>query len=283
MIRGIMLPNKATVPALPGARGVRDRRMKTGATVAAGIRRRIAIGDLAVGEHLPPEEELTETFGIARPTLREAFRILESQGLISIRRGRGGGATVTMPDLEQLAEPFAVLLQLRHTTVHDLAQARSLMEPQLAARLALSHTDDDVALLRAAVGRASSAVDAHDGTAFGSAAAEFHQALIERGGNTTLSVIAELLRRLVVGRYVDAALQVDQALMRRAVSSYTKLVDLIERGDARGALEHWSVQMSWVIDAADDRPLDFYVSVDDGGPVSPGAVRSAAATGTSPR
>jgi DNA-binding FadR family transcriptional regulator len=169
-----------------------------------------------------------------------------------------------MPDLEQLAEPFAVWLQLRHTTAHDLDRARSLMEPQLAARLARVHNNDDLDRLRNAVERASNAADDHDRTRFGSAAAEFHQALIEQSGNQTLSVIAALLKRLVVSRYVDAALQVDRPLMRRAVRSYSKLIDLIERGDASGALDHWTAQMSPVIDAADDQPLDFYVGIDDG-------------------
>ncbi|MEI8241045.1 MAG: GntR family transcriptional regulator, partial [Actinomycetota bacterium] len=69
---------------------------KTGEAVAAFLRRRIVRGELPVGTKLPTEEELTERFGIARTTLREALRVLESQGLIHIKRGRGGGGTVTL-------------------------------------------------------------------------------------------------------------------------------------------------------------------------------------------
>ena len=63
---------------------------KTHEVVAQRLRREIVTGRLAVGQRLPPEEELTATFGIARTTLREALRVLESQGLIEATRRRIG-------------------------------------------------------------------------------------------------------------------------------------------------------------------------------------------------
>lgn len=241
----------------------RTESRKTGEVVAAGIRRRIASGDLKVGDRLPTEEELTESFGLARTTLREALRILEFQGLIQIRRGRGGGAIVTMPDLERFAEPLAIILQLRSTTVGDLDEARILIEPQLAARLAAKHTDEDVSFLRGAVAAATKAADTRDQKGFGAAAAAIHTVIIERAGNNTLSVLSGLLYRLALDRYTTAALTADQALLHRAVRSYSKLVDLIAEGEAQRAKDHWESHMSWVTSAADDRLLDVYASGDD--------------------
>src|SRR5437764_12461634 len=123
---------------------------KTGEMIAERLRRRIARGELAIGERLPPEDELTATFGIARTTLREALRILESQGLLEIRRGRTGGPVVTMPRIDSLAEGLAVTLQLQGTTAGDLDVARQLIEPRLAGRLADAHTPDDLAARGAA-------------------------------------------------------------------------------------------------------------------------------------
>jgi DNA-binding FadR family transcriptional regulator len=226
--------------------------------IAATVRRRVATGELKIGDRLPTEDELTESFGIARTTLREALRILESQGLIHIRRGRGGGATVTMPDLERLAEPLAVILQLRNTTTSDLDAARFLIEPRLAAWLADRHSDDDLTALRDAVSDAAAAAEAADQDAFGRAAARFHATIIERSGNETLSVISHLLHKLTIDRYTAGARQSDQALMRRAVRSYRKLVDLIERGDAEQASAHWEKQMRWVTAGSNDEPLAVY-------------------------
>ena len=60
---------------------------KTAELVASQLRRQIVRGDLKEGDALPPESTLMERFGVSRPTLREAFRVLESEALISVRRG----------------------------------------------------------------------------------------------------------------------------------------------------------------------------------------------------
>src|SRR5258707_15535737 len=133
------------------------RMPKTGAVVAERLRHQIARGELTIGQRLPPEDELTAVFGIARTTLREALRILESQGLLEIRRGRTGGPVVTMPKIDSLAEGLAVTLQLQGTTAGDLDVARQLIEPRLAGRLAQHHDADDLAALQAAADSAAQA------------------------------------------------------------------------------------------------------------------------------
>lgn len=226
-------------------RDAQSRAPKTGEVIAERLRRQIARGELAIGERLPPEDELTATFGIARTTLREALRILESQGLLEIRRGRTGGPVVTMPSIDSLAQGLAVTLQLRGTTAGDLDAARQLLEPRLAARLAESHTDDDLAELRAAVERAAVAAQHADHAAFGDAAVGMHETIIDRAGNTTLATISGLLHALVARYYLQSAARTDADKMQRAVRSYRKLVRLIEQGDPAGAEEHWRRQMTF--------------------------------------
>src|SRR5580704_2051753 len=74
--------------------GQRIRVPKTAELVAAELRRKIVRGELAEGDALPSEAALMADFAVSRPTLREAFRVLESESLISIRRGARGGARV---------------------------------------------------------------------------------------------------------------------------------------------------------------------------------------------
>ncbi|MDO8389726.1 MAG: GntR family transcriptional regulator [Actinomycetota bacterium] len=231
---------------------------KTGEAVAALLRQRIVRGELPVGTKLPTEEELTERFGIARTTLREALRILESQGLIRIKRGRGGGGTVTMPDLARLSEAFAGALQMRGTSFADLDSARRLIEPELAAWLAMSHDDDDLALLAAAADAAQDAADDNDLSAFAVAASRFHTLLLERGRNTTLSLFSQLLNQLVEHRYQTGAQRANQPLLRRAARSYAKLLTLIAAGDADAARTHWQQQMTYMIESAPDQLIDYY-------------------------
>src|SRR5439155_24453122 len=96
------------------------RPVKNGEVVADELRRMVLNGTLAVGDRLIPEDELMTHFGVARPTLREGLRILESEGVLEVRRGRNGGPRVTMPALERLAPTVAMHLQMAHTTTSDL-------------------------------------------------------------------------------------------------------------------------------------------------------------------
>lgn len=235
------------------------RVQKTHQVVAERLRRQIVRGQLEVGARLPPEEELTATYGIARTTLREALRVLESQGLVTIRRGRGGGPVVTAPDAAPLAQALAVKLQLQGATVGDLDEARQLLESQIAIRLAKDHTDDDLAALRKVVADASDAAEANDPVAFGDAAAAFHRTLAERAWNTTMSMLSLLLAQLVDTYYRAGAERADQRDMRRACRSYGTFIDLIAAGDADGAQEHWRKLMSYTISGIGrDQPLDMY-------------------------
>lgn len=231
-----------------GAANQRIRAQKTGEVVAERLRHQIARGELTIGQRLPPEDELTVQYGIARTTLREALRILESQGLLEIRRGRTGGPVVTMPKIDSLAEGLAVTLQLQGTTAGDLDVARQLIEPRLAGRLAHSHTADDVAALRVAADGADRAAESSDREAFGAAAVGMHETLIERAGNTTLATFSHLLHSLVARYYVSSAARSDDEKMHRAVRSYRKLIRLIEAGDATATEEHWRRQMAFTIE-----------------------------------
>ena len=219
--------------------------------VADQIRQQIVKGELAEGERLPPEDELTAHYGVARTTLREALRVLESQGLVAIRRGRGGGPVVTHPSLEPIAMALALTLQLRNTSVGDLDAARQMIEPQIAGQLARSHTAADLVALEEAIALASKAAERNDGIAFGLAAARVHETLVERSGNSTLATISKLLQSMVRAYYARDMDTIEQALMRRAVRGYRKLLGFIRDGDEAAAVEHWRATMRYTISRRD--------------------------------
>ncbi len=219
--------------------------------VADQIRQQIVEGDLTEGQRLPPEDDLTTQFGVARTTLREALRVLESQGLLEIRRGRGGGPVVTHPDLEPISMALAVVLQLQGTTVGDLDTARQMIEPQVAGQLAASHDTADLSALVAAIDVAAEAADRGDGLAFGLAAVEVHEALVESSGNDTLATLTKLLQSMLRGYYTHRMDAIDPALMQRAVRGYRKLLRLIDAGDVNGATAHWRATMQYTIGGRD--------------------------------
>ena len=97
---------------LPGKRIVAAQHQLPG----ADLRRQIIRGELAQGDALPTESDLMVRFGVSRPTLREAFRVLESENLIAIRRGARGGARVQPPDREVAARYAAEIEALYAAT-----------------------------------------------------------------------------------------------------------------------------------------------------------------------
>jgi GntR family transcriptional repressor for pyruvate dehydrogenase complex len=214
---------------------------KIGEKVAADLRRRIARGELEAGERLATEEELIEEYGAARNTLREAFRILESEGLLEVRRGRSGGVFIAHPGIEQLARSFAVRLMLDETTLDDLYEARQHIELVLVAQLARTRSRQGLDALEQAIGSAAEAAEANDPHEFGIAAAHVHETIMVEAGNHTLATVARMMRDLAERAY--SGMKPDQAGMHRAVRSYWRLYGYIETRDPESAVDQLRKQM----------------------------------------
>jgi len=114
----------------------RVRVPKTSEIVADHFRSQIVRGDLQEGDYLPPEGQLMASLGISRPTLREAFRILEAESLISVVRGSRTGARVHKPSVELVSRYAGYVLESQGTTMADLYEARLAIEPHVVRRLA---------------------------------------------------------------------------------------------------------------------------------------------------
>lgn len=234
--------------------GMAMRAPKTAELIATHLRRQIVRGELKPGETLPSEINLMEQFSVSRPTLREAFRILEAESIIGVRRGSRGGAQVLEPDPRVAARHVGLLLQLQGTTIQDVYEARMAMEPICASMLAARRTDEDVAALRAILADVEALLDASQKSA--PAAADwshltyrFHEAIMQRCGNRTLAVQGAVLADIV-----DAHMQqsISRSLgehsfqperFQKTVKSYARAVDFIEKGDADGAAAHWRKHM----------------------------------------
>ena len=213
------------------------RSPKVADLVATSLRRMIATGELNDGDWLPPEAELVANFGVSRPTLREAFRLLEADGLVEIRRGPPGGARVTTPGPERAAGLFGLILSLSGATLEDVYQARMAIEPQAARRVAQSADPESIARLEEVIADLRAAGDDLD--AFAEISSTFHRELVRLGGNQTLSAVVRLLAEIGtrhLTRVLDAnthTLAEHQANEQRALRSYERLVELIkERRDA---------------------------------------------------
>ena len=217
---------------------------KAGELVANELRRRIVTGELGPGDQLPTEGQLAEQFQVARTSVREALRILESEGLVSIRRGPSGGGQVRSPDPRTLARYASLLLQFEGATVEDVHAARIMIEPMAARQLA-THADHKRVSLEL-----SSALHAEDATwddpeELARMEGRFHQMLIRATGNETLGLLCSV-SNLIVANHVNRHLELsrehapsaglDFAAAHRA---HVHVVELIDAGDAKGVETLW--------------------------------------------
>ena len=113
--------------------------------IAARIRLLILDGTFPPNQPLPAERMLAERFGVSRGSIRDAFRTLETIGLLVTRHGQG-----TFPrelDLERLVAPLASVLSYRHDLQDELMDVRRMFEPAVARVAAARVTEADLAEL----------------------------------------------------------------------------------------------------------------------------------------
>lgn len=230
------------------------RAPKTAEIIATSIRRSVVLGVLKEGDSLPSEAELMAQFGVSRPTLREAFRILETESLISIRRGSRGGAQVMAPELSTATRYVGLLLQMQRTTIGEVFEARSVAEVGAARLLASRRTEQDLIDLTGVITEMMDLVPAVKAketaalTAWSDQSLTFHRLLVKKSRNTALylqwSLLSEVFERHAqetVSRTVDHPQTIET--VRKSLRSYQKLVERIQDQDASAAADHWQAHM----------------------------------------
>jgi len=223
---------------------------KAGEMVAAQLRRKIVTGELREGDALPSETELMEQFGVSRPTLREAFRILESEQVIQVRRGARGGGRVMMPDVSTAARYAGTLLQYRRTTLADVHEARAHLEAAAVGTLARKRSAADLRALDAMLAKGEALLD--DPPAFGKGYdLEFHRLLMQLAGNETMIVLLDVVAT-IIERHVENFLREHrgdpsaESNARAAHRAHAKLVQLIRDKDVDKAVSFWRKHLGQV-------------------------------------
>lgn len=230
-----------TPPA--AARAEKRQPPKAAELVAAELRRQIVTGRLKPGDKLMPENVLQAEFAISRPTMREALRILESESLITIGRGKHGGARVTSIDLGSVARQVGVFLQLERTTLQDVWLARTIIEPPAAGMMAAQRNPAAIEALEANIAEARHAAE-HDLLRYADLSAEFSLLIARHCGNRTLHLLAGLIHDIIRRQHEHVTqrtiTKASVALLRQeSIRSREHTVDLMRRGAATAAERYW--------------------------------------------
>ena len=224
---------------------------KTAEVIANQIRKRVIRGELKPGDFLPPEAQVMEEMATSRPTIREAYRILEAERIISVKRGARSGAQVHLPTSEMVARYAGYVLQSQGATLEDLYLARVAVEPFVAKTLAEQRDAAAIGELKQAIDHVEAQLDAGHIRDFRLEAMRFHLLMVELCGNRTLALIFLMLEQVFEAhqfRYEapPSAEQSDEATEKRNrlfLRSCRKTIALIEAGDGEAAAEHWKAHI----------------------------------------
>lgn len=215
--------------------------------LAHKLRAEIASRRLAPGAMLDSEAELLQRYAVSRPTYREAIRMLESEGLVEVRRGVGGGTRVLQPTLEPLVRNVAVILQARDIKVESLFAARLLYEPEIAAEIA-KHRDQQV-LSRLAEIAAAQEFTVGDRPRFNECDRAFRRVLVESSRNPVVQLIALLIddvfnRHIANVSHRLPRLPVEAAHQREGVNAKHALLRALADGDGKTARRIWRIYVA---------------------------------------
>lgn len=204
--------------------------------VAAQLRALILRGGLGPGERLPTEPELSTMFGVSRSTIREALRVLSSQGLVVTTRGALGGTSVALPEPEHIGGVLEASLGLMSGTdavnVEQFLEIREQLEVPAAGfaarRRSAAHLDAMEACLDDAKENVEQAEQFPGHVAF-------HHLLLEATGNPLLTVIAQPVLGVLRGHYLREA--APKQFWRTVFHDHRTIFDLVKARDHEAAAE----------------------------------------------
>jgi GntR family transcriptional regulator, transcriptional repressor for pyruvate dehydrogenase complex len=224
-------------------RTVQVPRPRLAEMIAAELRTRILSGEYGDGDFLPKQDDLIETFGVSPPSIREALRVLETEGLVTVQRGNVGGAVVHAPQASKVAYMLGLVLEHQQTPISDIVATLQRLDPACAAACAerSDRRRTVVPQLRANVKECRSALD--DPNRYAPLARHFHEIMVAGCGSPTLSLVVGSLESLWTGHVVKLAGGVQGKTVRStttqarqaSLAEHERLLELISAGDAEGA------------------------------------------------
>lgn len=193
-------------------------------------------GEIQPGQRLPSERDLVTQFGASRATVREALRVLESNGVVRCRPGDPNGPEVLPVTPRALTKQVRRLVGTDQLGLSELIASRMILDSsanRLAARL---RTPQELGEMEAAVERMRRAVDlGYD--AFSEADLGFHEAVARVSRNTLLQVCNEVVRDTVRSLISDkiAHARNARALMRTSLAHHEEVLEAVRAGDGARA------------------------------------------------
>jgi GntR family transcriptional repressor for pyruvate dehydrogenase complex len=196
----------------------------------------LARGDLAPGQRLPSERELVAQFEVSRSTVREALRVLESNGVVRSRPGDPNGPEILPFSQSALRKQMVRLARVDELTLSELIGFRMIMDGaaiQVATRL---RTPDHLAEMEETLVAMRAAIDV-DFEAFSEADLAFHDVIARVSRNSLIQTCNDVVRGVVLTLISDKIAHApnSRALMLESLQHHSEVVDAIRAGNGHAA------------------------------------------------
>ncbi len=196
------------------------------------IQEAILEGKLKAGDKLPAERKLKELFQTSRGTLREALRVLEQKGLITIKTGTNGGAIVKNVTTQKISESLDLLIRSQKVSLNDLAQFRKDVEGIVTGLAAKKASDENMGALNTILQKeqdlVETGIDQWDN--FIDTDNAFHMELARIAGNPIYESILQTVHDNI-NRYYNRFLVKEHQIMIKNYEDMCAIVEAVENRD----------------------------------------------------
>jgi GntR family transcriptional regulator, transcriptional repressor for pyruvate dehydrogenase complex len=195
--------------------------------ISNSIKELILDGTLKIGDRLPSEKDLAQQFQVGRQTIREALRLLELSGFVTIQRGPGGGPVIKDTILRRIGDLFTGAFRMRHITIEALTQARLEIERSILRFVFQNADQQDIKALKENVKSAEKRISGgRMGTEYN---ADFHTLLAKATKNDVFVIVMESIMAVHLDLLSRTGADLDTS--REVVRGHGRLVEAIEAGD----------------------------------------------------
>lgn len=215
--------------------------------LANQLRDMIVSGRLTPGSFLPTERQLVEDSGLSRTSVRDALRVLESEGLITTKVGRSGGSMVTLPGREAVARSVELFVRTHGIRLESLLECRVAVEPMLAGLAAKHRTVEQLAEIEELHAEFVASVD--NVQSYKAVNLDWHLAIARASRNEPLTALMEAVSRPIRDA-MDYQHVTTPDLRQFAVAAHTKIMEALRAQDSESAMRRMQRHVSAYRDVA---------------------------------
>lgn len=218
--------------------------------LASQLRQMIVQGLLSPGSALPTERALVVESGLSRTSVRDALRVLESEGLISTKVGRSGGSIVTLPGRDSVARSVELFVRTHGIRLESLLECRVAVEPTLARLAARHRTEEQLAEMTDLHEKFVNSVN--DVQEYKAINLDWHLSVARASGNEPLVALMEAIS-MPIKDAMDYKHVTTPELRVMAVTAHTAILKAIREQDEEAAFKRMDRHVSGYRDIATQR------------------------------